>query len=388
MTDDHRCIAAAACRSAEYINNVRTPGPVVDTGTLCDPCRKWMRDACHQLTRDYRQLEAALGDRIGDSGAGKVSSTPTPAILINTHADALMTEIVDAATLAAEIVADQLLHTTPKPRNTTPDFRHNNQTVRAQPDSIAKQHEALTHADGYARLEQAVRIVEPHIERLAQLGENDTMEWLKPERCQRHDDRIRIARSHHEYAPNKEAKKHTEAMLAGAYRDAATCDRCNGWSSHGQARQPTTKTGLDIALHITNLHQQARAHLGHTRLRHNYDMPCPAYDRHGNYCGAFTVGRDDGTEWVNCTTCGAQWTEREYDWLKTMVAEDKEIDMLRYLLAEAYWRLDTLTVGADAIREDPRLNEPGSGKFVLEGIDIILAAGAGHTPPHKRKTAA
>jgi hypothetical protein len=115
-------------------------------------------------------------------------------------------------------------------------------------------------------------------------------------------------------------------------------------------------------------------------------MPCPAVDKHGTYCGAMTVGRDDGSNWVDCKTCATRWTEREYDWLKTQIAGDKEIDLLRWLLAEAYWRLDTLQRGADAIREDPRLNEPGSGKFVLEGIDIILNAGQPHQPPDQRKT--
>ncbi|URM86531.1 hypothetical protein PBI_HILLTOPFARM_90 [Mycobacterium phage Hilltopfarm] len=133
-------------------------------------------------------------------------------------------------------------------------------------------------------------------------------------------------------------------------------DGDSGWDDKGgQPRERVELSGLDIAAQIVRANRRVGQLLGKDRLRHHYALPCPAMDARGRYCGAMTVGRDDGEARVNCTTCGASWTDAEYEFLSGLVLDEiklrEENDMLRYLLAEAYWRLDTLQLRADALAE-------------------------------------
>lgn len=123
----------------------------------------------------------------------------------------------------------------------------------------------------------------------------------------------------------------------------------------GQPVELVAMSGLDIAADIVHVNRRVGQLLGKDRLRHHYALPCPSVDRRGHYCGAMTVGRDDGEARVDCTTCGASWTEREYDFLSGLVLDEikvrEENDLLRWLLAEAYWRLDSLQIRDDALGE-------------------------------------
>lgn len=96
--------------------------------------------------------------------------------------------------------------------------------------------------------------------------------------------------------------------------------------------------GIDIALKLADLHRQVDLVLGETNPRKRLNMPCPVLD-----CGARgTLGIDNGTDRVNCTACGGSWTQAQYDWLANLlVSEHKkgEAQMLKYLLAEAQWKL-------------------------------------------------
>lgn len=393
--DAHRCVAGPACRRAEKVDGTRRAARTVDPDTFCDACTLHIADCARQLPRDYRQLQDSLGARSSED-TEFVRSTPTPAIPINAGAEAIMAAICDIADRAAATISDQL-HTE------HPDGRHHLPHITINPRGAAKlgiapgQRPAAigtialhTHEDTRPRLIDRLtaqaRLIEPNIDILAAAPPETHQIWAQPRRCDHHATLIGSAEAWLSIAHTPRDKTKANNELAAALRKAAACDDCNGWGPKGQARTFTEYTGIDIAQRIRDLHHQARAHLGHTRLRHHYTTPCPAIDRHGKYCGAMTLGRDDGSEWVECTTCGTQWTEREYDWLKTQIAGDKEIELLRYLLAEAYWRLDSLQRGAERLRDDPLLQEPGSGQFVLEGIDIILNAGTGHQPPEQRTT--
>lgn len=130
-----------------------------------------------------------------------------------------------------------------------------------------------------------------------------------------------------------------------------------GWDDkHGQPRELVEQSGLDLAHELLEINRLVGVQLGKSKLRHHFSMPCPAYDyKKRRYCGAMTVGRDDGTDFVNCSTCGTSWTEVEYGFLTGLVTSEikqrKENDMLRFLLAEAYWRLDTLRRLAEALQD-------------------------------------
>jgi hypothetical protein len=396
-TELHRCLAGPACRQAEKIDGKRHGARTIEAHALCDACTKHIADCARQLPSDYRMLAESLGERRSDT-TEFVKSTPTPAIPINAGAEAIMSAICEIADRAAAVVSDQLKTEQPTGRVRLPDIDIKPEVAEKLGITPGKRPASVgtvalrTHDDSRPAPISALiansRLIEPNIDVLAEAPAESHFVWERPQRCAQHDTLITSAEAWLSIAPPHDRDK-AKDELTDALRKAGACDDCNGWSTDhrwGQARGSAVYTGLDIAQQIRDIHHQARAHLGHTRLRLHYTMPCPAVDKHGYYCGALTLGRNDGSDWVDCTTCGTQWTEREYDWLKTQIAGDKEIEMLRWLLAEAYWRLDTLQRGANAIRNDPRLDEPGSGQFVLDGIDIILNAGDGHQPPDKRQT--
>jgi hypothetical protein len=100
--------------------------------------------------------------------------------------------------------------------------------------------------------------------------------------------------------------------------------------------------GIDVAMKLSDIHHEVNRQLGLANLRMRLALPCPKFD-----CGARgTLGIDNGTTMVNCTACGGQWSQAEYDWLAKMLLSDeheKETGMLKYLLAEAQWKLDVAT---------------------------------------------
>lgn len=387
------CIAGPACRAAHDVDGERRAA-TVDDHPLCDACHTNLTDCARQLLTDYQHLADSIGEHTTTTGE-YVKSSPTPAIPINTGTESIMAAILEIADRAAATISNQLGTTQPRARR---KLQHNivSQHIaetfdiplgpyEARSGSIALHTHRHVRPTDHQTLTTAVRLIEPNIDTLVAAPAAPHPVWSTPHRCDHHTALIESAEAWLTIVTprDREAARHE---IAAALRAAAHCDDCNGWSDNGQARGVTHYTGLDIAHQIRNIHHRTREHLGHTRLRHHYTMPCPAVDKHGNYCGAMKLGRDDGSDWVNCQHCDTRWTEREYNWLKTQIAGDKEIDMLRWLLAEAYWRLDTLQRGAEAIRDDPRMNEPGSGHFVLQGIDIILTAGDGHPHPENRQT--
>lgn len=395
MTDDsHRCIAGPACRNAERIDGQRHGALTADPHTLCDPCTRHIADCARQLPYDYSMLAASLGERSSDT-TEFVRSTPTPAMPISAGAEAIMAAICEIADRAAAVVSEALGSEQPDGRRHLPDIDIRRDVAAKLGITPGKRPAAVgtvalrvhddTRPDPYDKLLADTRLVEPHIDLLTAAPAEPHLVWARPRRCDRHTALIDSAAALIKIMPPGRDKQLAQTEHAAACRAAADCDDCNGWGPNGQARAFTELTGYDIAAQIRDIHHQTRAHLGHTRLRNHFTMPCPAVNAQGIYCGATTVGHDDGSDWVNCTTCGVQWLEDEWDFLSTLI-KDWEIEVLRWLLAEAYWRLDTLAAGADAIRDDPRLNEPGSGTFVLEGIDIILNAGEGHKPPNRRQT--
>ena len=69
----------------------------------------------------------------------------------------------------------------------------------------------------------------------------------------------------------------------------------------------------------------------------------------------------------------------------TLVIEDEEIQVLRWLLADAYWRLDQAQDIIDKISDDDTIDLPGAGRIILEQLQPILAD---HPHPADRRTAA
>lgn len=340
----YRCLAGAACREANTTDTGRHAATTINPNTLCPACHTHITNAVKQLPRDWAELRAALGERSNTTGT-KIRSTPTPAIPISTRKEALMAAIVDMTDRAAAIVSDQL---------------HTGQPATYHGRGIP------THAEHVVRA--SIAIVEPNINHLAAAPAEPMMIWAKPRRCDTHQKLIEVAEAWTNPIKRQDA-------VQRAYAAAGACDDCNGWGHYGQERTLVERSGLDIALELVELHNQTRAELGKTRLRHTYPMPCPR-------CGG-RVGRDDGHTIITCDrdTCRASWTEREYQFLAGLITRERlDMEILKWLLAEAYARLDDAQQRLNKLTPED-LALPGAGLVIAEAMNQAIA---GHPTPEQR----
>lgn len=370
MTDTHRCITGTRCRGRDSDGK---PANTERPGTLCDACLAAHTDAISRLLRDYAMLYATIGERHAAAGE-TVKSSRNPAIPINIHADRVMAEIVEWAQRGAIVVARQLNTALPATSGRKlPPARDpgTHKPITADPGSIADRTARHTAPTDVSVLHAYLRLIEPHIEDLAYEPAHRTVAWARPERCADHQAQIDIAEAEVAAVANDDNRRALErARLA-----AANCDPCNGWGTNGQAFGITYVTGLAIVERLTELHHTARQHLGHTRLRHRFDMPCPN-------CHAQTVGRDNGQAIIDCRSCEYAWTEREYKLLVGMHVEDElEETVLRPQLDEANGRLDSIADLAAKLTDPDEVNAPGAGGIILDAIRKIMD---GHQPPEQR----
>lgn len=326
MSDVHECLAGPRCRDAVILTSgagdvLRRDGaPTENDNELCPACLRHLMKAISQLPNDWAQLRAALGERHQRPGQ-KVRLTPEPAVPISTRKDALMRDIVDTARLAAELVADVINTAAPAGRRLpAPPAWLAAELVDDR--SIAVRSFDDTRAHDADLLAACIRMVEPNIDKLAG-----------------HE-------LHGHYAWNRNTGRHEIVDLIG----------------------------VDLAFELVDLHHQARAELGLTRLRHRYEMPCPN-------CGA-PVGRDDGTIIVDCKQCNSAWTEREYQFLAGLITHERLDMILKWLLAEAYWRLDMLQNLADMMHRHKNLDADAAA-----ALEILDAALGEHKRPADRVVA-
>lgn len=370
MTDPHSCITGTRCRSRDGDGQ---PANTARPGTLCDACLAAHTDAIGRLLRDYAMLYATIGERQAAAGE-TVKSSRNPAIPINVHAERLMAEIVECAQRGAIVIARQLNTALPAtsgrklPPARDPDTH---KPITAEPGSIAARTAQRTAPTDVTILHAYLRLIEPHIEDLAYEPAHRTLAWARPERCADHQALIEIAEAELAAVNNDDNR----VALERARLAAANCDPCNGWGHNGQAFGITYVTGHAIVERLTELHHTARQHLGHTRLRHRFDMPCPN-------CHAQTVGRDNGQAIIDCRTCEYAWTEREYKLLVGMHVEDElEETVLRPQLDEANGRLDSIANLVTTLESDPLVSQSEAVQLILGQLKPIMD---GHQPPEQR----
>lgn len=87
------------------------------------------------------------------------------------------------------------------------------------------------------------------------------------------------------------------------------------WNRDGESWGHATQDGVGLALRLVELHRSASATLGVTRCRDRMPLPCPM-------CEEPRLGRDHGEETINCSGCGATWTETDYRRMTTIFADD------------------------------------------------------------------
>lgn len=256
--DERRCAMGALCRDYRVVDGRRQAAQLTTAVGLCDACRRWARRCVRELPTDWCKLKLTLGESRALIGDKTRRPKPGPKVPLNVASDALMGDIVDTASAAAEVVAAAI-----------------NATRRR-----------IGHAGGssghdYRLLADSAAIVAEHIDKLA-----------------------------------------------------------------------TDADGLHLTRRMCMLHSGVRRHLGETQQRERQHLPCP-------FCGGVVIkevrdlrGRTsiNGTETpeiIRCTSCDngpnrdGTWTEAEYQWLsKQVLSEREEINVLKWLLAEAQWQRD------------------------------------------------
>lgn len=122
--------------------------------------------------------------------------------------------------------------------------------------------------------------------------------------------------------------------------------------------------GLPLILRLSDLHRRVRHHLGDVAQRERQHLPCPSCGKTTlvkevqDQRGRMSTGGVETPEVIRCLSCDGgpnrdgTWTETEYQWLSTMVlSEREEHDVLKWLLAEAQWRLSKLDQLANSLEE-------------------------------------
>ncbi|MCV7354478.1 hypothetical protein [Mycolicibacterium fluoranthenivorans] len=376
-------MSGSRCRAATLDDaNESQPALTEQAAGLCETCSKTYAEAVKQLPRDWAELLVTIGHRQAAQGE-VVHSTPSPTVLLNATNDRLMVDIAEWIDIAAGMVADRRGMAKPTGARRLPLAVDPKDGKKKPPQvgSIAlRTWDWLSSPRAWPVLSGQHRMVLNSLAVLAAEPEAPVRVWAHPARCDEHRALIDTAEdvvgavaagSPEHQAASRELER---ARLA-----AAVCDDCNGWGPRGQARETRTVTGIEVLQKLVNLHHLVRKHLGHTRLREMFTMPCPR-------CG-YPTGRDDGTtiitcENTNCTPRGrSSWSEREYDWLTGRVIEgNTEL----WLFDEAYQRLDRLQQLIDKIKADGiDLREPGWGAIIAEELDVIID---GHERPEDRAT--
>lgn len=359
IADAHRCLAGAHCRDAATLDNQRVGKPVEQPNTLCPPCAGAITSAVEQLPKDWNELHRALGERSGAANT-HVKSSRTPALPISTTKIALMADIVDLADRAATITAAALStdeHPIDPPsgrRNTAPKILVPDENGKRQPtapaeDSPAWTAETAVHPDALQTLRACLALILPNLDTLAAAPAESFTVWDRP--GEETDEPLRT-------------------------------DPETGQPISHKGRIFTDITGLTALLDLADAHHRTRAELGKTKLRHKYGFPCPR-------CGS-EVGRDDGTTIVSCNNqqCTAQgpssWTEREFKFLQGLELEGRQTEITKWLLTEAYSRLDGLQALITNLETDEATRD-------IEAVQLILGAIkphiAGHAKPADRQIA-
>jgi hypothetical protein len=395
VVDTHRCLAGKACRNAATVDGARQGAPTEKRNTLCPGCRMHIESAVRELPQDWAELRDALGERT--ASGEKVRSSPTAAIPINTRKEAIMAAIEDMADRAAAVVSDLLNTDQPDARRKPQPILISEEmqqllrlppnlagkTTLPLPGTAASDASSVVKPEPGQILAAAIAITQPNIAVLATAPAEPALIWKKPQRCRLHTTAVDRAESILEEATEPEKVEEARELVRRAYASAGACDDCNGWWRLGQQREIIEMSGIDIALHLTELHNQARAELGLTRLRHSYTMPCPD-------CGG-EVYRNDGESIVICEENPKHArTEREYKLLAGLRIEERvDMNIRTHLLAESYWRLDRIQKLVDMVDKDATVDtDPRVGRMILNHLKDILTQGApdrdGNPIPHQR----
>jgi hypothetical protein len=224
--------------------------------TFCDACFSRAEERVEKLPQQYVDLHAMIGDRHAGVDVNIKHAKPSSSVLLNLHVDTLLGNIVDAATTAAEVLAEKMdLKAANKVDPWDPS-----RIVSKEPIPLPPWADASLERDPAEQVQACCRIIAPQLSVLAGItgvGGRDL------------DDR---------------------AIDVGFWNRAGTM--------HGLK----CTTGVQLVQRLDYLSSLSHFTLGMTRARDRRPLPC-------NRCHAYKVGRWAGAEDYDCQGCGARFEE-------------------------------------------------------------------------------
>lgn len=215
--------------------------------TLCDACLSRSVGRVKQLPEQWVRLHHMIGDRHAGIDVNIRRPRPGGTVPLNLHVETLLGSILDAVTAAAEVVADRMEMDDPtEVRQRAPV------TVPPWADDPKQ--------EPFEQVKRCVRIVAPNL------------------------DVLMAARG-----------------VGGRESDDPNIDVMS-WLPNGLVHMPSTTTGVELVKRLDHLGSLAYYTLGLTRARTCRDLPCTR-------CRAKSVGRWAGSDYYDCSSCGAHFEE-------------------------------------------------------------------------------
>ncbi|MCV7255309.1 hypothetical protein H7J86_24400 [Mycobacterium hackensackense] len=294
LAEAHRCAWGPGCSNPDLRDRDNNPQPaLIADGLICEGCLWRLTKTVRAAANDWRRLSDAIGER-GAIARQRVHGTRDPGIPINVATESLLHRLVDAVDRATSTVESALGMTG---------------AARSRSDSPPDERTAK----GY----------------LAVNGKRHTTP----------SDAFTVAWGANTLLPVLDVLVEAEPQWCQVWMPLPDSDDEADKHPLGQPRELIELSGLDIARELVSVHRLVNLQLGLGYLRNKSEAPC-------HRCGAETLGRDNGCWDIDCTTCGARYTEDEHGFLIRCTVDEvqsrDEDQMLKYLLAEAYWRLDML----------------------------------------------
>lgn len=144
-TLEHRCLNGVRCIDRVDGHARETNGP----NAFCPMCLHRSTSMVERLPAQYLRLHHVIGDRHAGIDPGIRRAKPGSTIPLNVHVDTLLGQILDATTMAAEILAETMGMNNPE------------------------------HYPAEAQVAACVAIIAPNVERLLAVRQADVMFWTR-----------------------------------------------------------------------------------------------------------------------------------------------------------------------------------------------------------------
>lgn len=249
---EHQCLNGSRCIDKIDGKARETEAP----DTFCGACFDRAEERVRKLPEQYISLHAMIGDRHAGVDVNIKHAKPSSSVLLNLHVDTLLGNILDAATTAAEVLAEKM---DLKAANKT-DPWDPSRIVSKEPQPLPSWAEPSLERDPAEQVQACCRIIAPHLSTLARI------------------------------------------TGVGGREEGDRAIDVGFWNRAGTMHGLKCTTGFLLVQRLDYLSSLAHFTLGQTRARTDRDVPCAR-------CRAKKVGRWAGSDYFDCASCGARFEE-------------------------------------------------------------------------------